>query len=46
LSLVLFFAREYDFIVFLWLLVLHEVTIYAIYIWIIFIGAERRVSYN
>ena len=46
LSLVLFFARDYDFIVFLWLLVLHEVVIYSIYIWLIFIGAERRVSSN
>jgi O-antigen/teichoic acid export membrane protein len=46
LSLVLFFARDYDFMVFLWLLVLHEVGIYSIYIWLIFIGAERRVSYN
>lgn len=46
LSFVLFFARDYDFIVFLWLLVLHEVGIYSIYIWIIFIGAKRRESCN
>ncbi len=43
LSLVLFFAREYDFESFLWLFIAHEVVIYSLYIWLIFIGAQRRV---
>ena len=43
-SLVLFFGRNYDFETFLRVFVLHEVFIYLIYIWFIFIGAQRRVA--
>lgn len=44
LPLVLFFAYEYDFELFLWLFVAHEVVIYLLYIWLIFIGAQRRAT--
>ena len=43
-SFVLFFGRNYDFGTFLRAFVLHEVFIYLIYIWFIFIGAQRRVA--
>ena len=42
ISLVLFFAIHYDFEIFLYVFVTHEVVIYAIYILLIFVGAKRR----